>query len=142
MPRKAPTPKLGGYIVRVRKQRGWTRAELARQANIAYTTLRYLETATGEVRTSEDNLKAIADALGETPEERDRHFELMLILAGYKTVPSKDADDRKRRISKLLESYPHLERSLELVLDRGDKEEIDQLAYTLEVNEQLRKRKG
>jgi transcriptional regulator with XRE-family HTH domain len=142
MAQRTGTPRLGGYIVRVRTQRGWTRAELARQAGLSYTTLRYLEKATGVVRTSEDNLKAIADALGTTQEERDRHYELMLVLAGYKTVPSKNGDDRQRRISKLLESYKNLERVIERILDRGDPDEIDQLAATLEINEQLRKRKN
>ena len=123
----------GRFVIGARKRRGWSRAELARQSGLPYTTLRNIEQAKKDVRTNEVHLRALANALGEDGQERDDLFEQMHILAGYLTVPSKDASDRDRRMLANLSAFPQLKKSLEELLRRGDLDEIDRANTALEV---------
>lgn len=131
---------LGNYIVKARKQRGWTRAELARHANMPYTTLRNIEASKTDVHTSEENLKALADALGETAFEQETKFAQMRVLAGYLVVGSKDTSDADRRLLANLAAHPNLRKSLEKLLARGNAAEIDRALTVLEVTDALRGR--
>lgn len=127
------TSELGRFIIRAREGRGWDRAALARATNIPYTTLRNLEESKTDVQTSEDNLKKMADAIGQNEEERARLFAEMRVLAGYLVVTSQDVADRDRRLLANLASYPQLKKALESILAVGDQEEIDRALTALEV---------
>lgn len=127
------TSELGRFIIRAREGRGWDRAALARTADIPYTTLRNIEESKTDVQTSEDNLKKMADAIGQDEEERARLFAEMRVLAGYLVVSSHDLADRDRRLLANLASYPQLKKALESILAGGDQEEIDRALTALEV---------
>lgn len=124
---------LGQRIRTAREQRGWSRAELARSADIPYTTLRNIEMRPGGVRTSEENLKKIADAL-------ELSFDQLRILAGYLLTPSLDDNDRERRMLVQIEANPRLHRALKSMLKRSDAREIDMAATYLEWIEDQRHR--
>lgn len=119
--------------MRAREARGWDRAELARVTNIPYTTLRNIEESQTDVRTTEENLQKIADAVGQDDTERLHHFSEMRVLAGYLVVASRDVNERDRRLLANLNAYPNLRSSLEKLLSEGDQEEIDRANTALEV---------
>jgi len=131
----------GRYIIRARERRGWHRADLARKSGVPYTTLRHIETAKKDVQTSEVHLRALANALGETDIERDDMFEMMRILAGYLAAPSKDADDRDRRLLANIDAFPQLRRSLEELFRTGDAAEIDRANDAIELARRITARR-
>lgn len=133
---------LSRYVIRARERRGWSRAELARQAEIPYTTLRNIEDAVKDVRTDEANLLAIAGAIGEDEQDQIDMFEQMRVLAGYHTVASQDTSERDKRLLANIAAYPHLRTSLEELLTRGDAEEIDRANTAIEVARHLHARRS
>jgi len=128
---------LARYIIRAREKRGWDRAELARAANIPYTTLRHIEESQTDVRTDESNLKAIADAIGTDDAERLLYFTEARVLAGYHVVASQDVAEQDQRLLANLSAYPQLRKALDRMLADGNQEEIDRALTALEVSRQL-----
>jgi transcriptional regulator with XRE-family HTH domain len=131
MTKKKPSP-LSRYVIRARERRGWTRAELARKAELPYTTLRNVEAAEKNVHTAEENLLKIAGALAEAEQDQVDMFEQMRILAGYHIIASQDASERDIRLLANIDAYPNLRASLEELFSRGDAEEIDSANTALE----------
>lgn len=131
MAKKKPAP-LGRYIVRAREQHGWDRADLSREANIPYTTLRNIETAQKSVHTEEANLLAIAGALADNEQEQIDMYEQMRILAGYQVLASKDVSERDMRLLANIAAYPQFRSSLEELFKHDDAEEVDRANTALE----------
>lgn len=124
---------LGKRIRRARDAKGWSRSELSRRTNIAGTTLRHIEESKKNVRTSEGNLRAIADAL-------DLPYEELRILAGYQVAPSPNIAEANHRLMLQLEAYPQFKRAIRTLIERGDAQEIDAAAEYLEFQQQHRRR--
>jgi transcriptional regulator with XRE-family HTH domain len=91
---------LGMYVRRRRMQRGWTVAELSRQSNIPYGTLRNIEQNTKPVKPKESTIRALAEAL----EEEDA--DILFALAGYGIPISPTAESRQHSIDVLLAGHP------------------------------------
>lgn len=138
---KTKASPLGKYIIRARDGRGWNRAELARQADIPYTTLRNIEASEKSVHTTEENLLAVAGALGSTEQEQIDMFEQMRILAGYHVVASQDASERDLRLLANIAAYPQLRTALEELFKRGDSDEVDSANTALEFARHLHGRR-
>jgi transcriptional regulator with XRE-family HTH domain len=107
------------------EEKGWTRNELSRRTSIPYSTLANIDTSEQTVHTSEDNIKAIAQAL-------DIPHEELRILAGYAVMPSPTLDEASQRLATQLQSFPQLQRAITTLLGRGDKGEIDEASAYLE----------
>jgi transcriptional regulator with XRE-family HTH domain len=129
--------QLGLYIVRRRAQLGWTRADLARKADIPYSTLQYIEEhkpSKKPVKPQEETLRKIATALGEEDDSQLR------ILAGYDVKMSADISERAKRIDALLTVAPRWGAALLSVQDLSEAEQ-DQALTVLEVHLELVKRR-
>lgn len=120
----SPSP-LAIKIIRAREKLGMTRADLWRKSGVPYTTLRNIETSDHTVKTDEENLQRIAEAL-EVP------FDELRILAGYLLDASPTEEQRERRIAAQLATHPHLSRALDTLLRRNNPKEIDKAATYLE----------
>jgi transcriptional regulator with XRE-family HTH domain len=131
------TTTVGEMIKRARGRKGWNRMELSRATNIPHTTLRNIERAQSSVKTSEENLEKIAQAL-------ELNYDELRILAGYLTVPSNGDEHRKARLNAQIAAHPRLETALKSILERGDPEEIDEAAAVLEAHQEviLRRRRN
>lgn len=83
-PRKKaePTP-LGNHIIRKRKQRGWTRADLARETKLPYGTVRNVEQGYSK-KPDEQIIRAIIAVLDDIDEG------VAFALAGYGDIPKRD----------------------------------------------------
>lgn len=80
MPRKTVEPtQLGNHIIRRRKKKEWSTADLARQAGIPYTTLRNIEKGASK-KPDEQILRAIITALG-------LDEGVVFAYAGYGDIP-------------------------------------------------------
>lgn len=132
---QSPSP-LGEYITRARELQGMSRKDLHLKTGIAYTTLRNIELEPVAVKTSEENLRKIADVV----ERVD--FDEMRILAGYFVDASETKEVQDQRIMTLLNINPNLKRSLTRILERGDQMEIDRAAHLLEVHYQVERRRS
>lgn len=86
MPRKvaAPTP-LGNHIIRRRRMRGWTTADLARESELSYSTVRNIEKGSSH-KPEEWVLRAIVRAL-------DCNESVVFGLAGYGDIPQRTPED-------------------------------------------------
>lgn len=124
---------LGKRIRRARDVKGWSRSELSRRTNIPGTTLRHIEESKKSVKTSEENLRTLADAL-------DLPYEELRILAGYQVVPSPNIEEANHRLMLQLEAYPQFKRAIRTLIERGDAQEIDAAAEYLEFQQQHRRR--
>ena len=109
---------LGQRIRRGREALGMSRRQLAKDADIPYSTLSNIETSLTPVRTNEEHLKRISQVL-------DIPFDQLRILAGYLLAPSSDHGERRKRLLAMIEAKPRLERALKAILSRGDAHEID-----------------
>jgi transcriptional regulator with XRE-family HTH domain len=100
--------QLGVYVVLHRRRRGWSRAELARQANLPYTTIRNIEKSERAMKPHEETIHALATAL-----ECDEGE--MRIVAGYQTVASLSAEVRNLRAEALLRADERLRAAVEAI---------------------------
>ena len=116
---------LGKRIRQALHARGWTRRELSRHTDIPYSTLANIDTSEQTVRTSEANIKSIAAALNIPHEE-------LRILAGYAVSSSTSLDEATQRLATQLHSFPGLQRAIDTLIGRGDKEEIDEATAYLD----------
>lgn len=82
MPRRTATPTpLGNHIIRRRTSRGWTTADLAREADLSYSTVRNIEKGASR-KPEEWILRALVRAL-------DNHEGVVFALAGYGDLPER-----------------------------------------------------
>ncbi len=117
---------LGIKIRRARDQRGWSRRQLALEADIPYTTLSNIEEPKRKkpVRTGEINLKKLATTL-------ELDVDELRILAGYLNNHSATLDEAREQLAIELSAHRNLEKPLKNILRRGDRQEIDQVAEFL-----------
>lgn len=126
---------LSEYIARARKKKGWDRMALSVKTGVPYSTLRHIELAPHTVRTSEQNLRKIADAL-------DVSFDELRVLAGYLINSSTSDEAAAQKLTAQLEAYPELKKAITTLLDRGDRAEIDRAATVLEVHRRVEQSRG
>lgn len=126
---------LGGYVKRRREQKGWSRAELARQSNIPYSTLSNIERNENKVKPKEETLRALAVALEEEDDSQLR------TLAGYDIVVSNGVTERAKRIDALLTVAPRWEKVLKAIQEEYTSEEQDEALTNLEIHRELVRRR-
>ena len=126
---------LGGYVKRRREQRGWSRAELARQSNVPYSTLSNIERNENKVKPQEETLRALADALGEEDDTQLR------ALAGYDIKVSNGASERAIRFDALIAVAPRWEKVLKSIQEEYTPEEQDEALTNLEIHRELVRRR-
>lgn len=99
MPRRTATPTpLGNHIIRRRTSRGWTTADLAREADLSYSTVRNIEKGASR-KPEEWILRALIRAL-------DNDEGVMFGLAGYGTIPERTAEQVSIALDELGEEAP------------------------------------
>ena len=114
---------LGKLIIRLRDARGWTRVDLANASGVPNTTLRNIEQGLRSKKPKEENVLAIAAALG-------HDGEVMRVLAGYGPAPKRNHDQIIVELDALGEKAPLWKDAL----DRAIREmSDDDLALTLDV---------
>ncbi len=97
-PRKKATPTpLGNHIIRRRKAKGWTTADLAGKSGLSYSTVRNVEKG-NSVKPSEAVLRAIIAAL-----ECDEG--VIFAYAGY-NIPKRSQEERDAMFDDLGERAP------------------------------------
>lgn len=121
---------LAEYIKRGRDHKGWDRQKLSDATDIPYSTLRHIELAPHTVRTSEENLRKIADAL-------EVSFDELRVLAGYLVNSSTTDAAAAAQLTAQLAAYPQLKKAITTLLERGDRAEIDRAATVLEVHRRV-----
>lgn len=127
--------KLGNYIKQRRDRLGWTRADLARESNVPYTTIRNIENNKRDVKPEEPTLEALAAAFSEDP-------VMLKILAGYTAQINGDVSTFAQRIDALRKSSPRWEKALNAIQNDMTLEEQGQALSALEIHiEQVRQRK-
>lgn len=98
-PRKTIEPtQLGNHIIRRRKKKDWSTADLAREANIPYTTLRNIEKGASK-KPDVRILRAIIKALG-------LDEGVVFAYAGYGTLPTMSRDELTVSLDALGEVAP------------------------------------
>lgn len=123
--------ELGGYIVRRREQKGWSRMHLSKTSGVPYSTLSNIEKNKNKVKPLEETLHALAVAL---EEESDAQLR---VLAGYDIVRSADVSERAQRIDALLKVAPRWEKILKAIQEEYTPEEQDEAVTQLEVHREL-----
>jgi transcriptional regulator with XRE-family HTH domain len=99
---------LGNHIIRLRNARGWTRVDLAAAAGVPHTTIRNIEKGQRSKKPQEQTIRAIAAALG-------NDADVMLVLAGYGTIPSRTPDQVMVELDALGEIAPRWKDAIERV---------------------------
>jgi transcriptional regulator with XRE-family HTH domain len=98
-PRKAPLPtQLGNHIIRRRKLKGWDTAQLARAAELPYSTVRNVEKGYSR-KPDEVILRALIKAL-----ECDEG--VVFAYAGYGNIPNYTPEELTVRLNELGEEAP------------------------------------
>lgn len=132
MPSQLNMNPLGMYITRRRTRRGWSIAELSRQANVPYGTLRNIEQKKVPVKPMETTIRALATALAEQGQEQEE-LDMLLTLAGYGIRISQSAEVRRHSIDVLLETRPEWRKELEWIQNEMTPEQQDQALQALRV---------
>lgn len=122
---------LGDYVVRRREQRGWSRAELARQSGVPYSTLSNIERNEHKVKPKEETLRALAVALGEEDDSQLR------VLAGYDIVTSNGPSELAKRVEALATVAPGWKKILRDIQEMYTPEEQHEALTNLEVHREL-----
>lgn len=130
--RKRAMSPLGMYIKRKREQRGWTIADLSRQSNVPYGTIRNIEQNPRPVKPQEETLRALALAL-----EDDGDDMLLRTLAGY-GIPKNGAAERNHIIDGLVTAHQGWREMLHNIAERTP-EEQDHMLQVLRVYDRLPK---
>lgn len=123
---------LGMYIKRKREQRGWTIADLSRQSNVPYGTIRNIEQNKKSVKPQEETLRALAIAL-----EDDGNDVLLRTLAGY-GIPKNGTVERNHIVDGLLAAHEGWRKMLHNIAERTP-EEQDHMLQVLQVFERMSK---
>jgi transcriptional regulator with XRE-family HTH domain len=89
-------------ITKLRRQKGWTQAELATRAGLSRATVQRLENG---YKTGPEPVKAIATALGVAPEElqiEPNPFALIALAFGLEPEELRQNTDRAQRLREVL----------------------------------------
>ncbi len=98
-PRKNPLrTQLGNHIIRRRTLKGWTTADLAREAELPYSTVRNVEKGYSK-KPDEVILRALIKAL-------DCSEDVVFAYAGYGTIPNYTLDELTMRFNDLGDDAP------------------------------------
>ena len=124
---------LGMYIKRRREQHGWTLAELSRQANLPYGTVRYIEQHDKPVKPQEVTVRALSAAL------KEESPDILFALAGYGIPLSETVESRNMVVDGLMESHPEWRDMLHHIAERMTPEEQDRALQVLRVYTRLPK---
>jgi transcriptional regulator with XRE-family HTH domain len=123
---------LGMYITRRRTRRNWSMAELGRQADVPYGTLRNIEQKTLPVKPLETTIRKLAAALAEKGQEQEE-LDMLLALAGYGIPISQSAEVRQHTLDVLLESHPEWKKELLVIQNEMTPAQQDQALQALRV---------
>ena len=118
---------LGMYIKRRREQRGWSLAELSRQANLPYGTVRYIEQHPKPVKPQEITIRALAAVL------EDDGPDILFALSGYGIPMSETVEERNQAIDALIAIREDWRDMLQHIAERLTPEEQDQALQVLRV---------
>ncbi len=122
-PRRSPLPtQLGNHIIRRRKIKGWTTADLAREAELSYSTVRNVEKGYSR-KPDEVVLRALIKALG-------CNEEVVFAYAGYGDIPKYTHEELVVRLDELGEVAPLWRAAIEDVKSYMTPEEQNQ-AYAV-----------
>ena len=122
-PRKQPTPtQLGNHIIRRRKLKGWTTADLAREAELSYSTVRNVEQGYSR-KPDEAILRALIKAL-------DCSEGVVFAYAGYGDIPTYTPEELTVRLDALGEVAPKWKDAIKGVIEYMTAEEQNQ-AYAV-----------
>lgn len=124
---------LGMYVKRRRTQLGWSLAELSRQSNIPYGTIRNIEQNKKPVKAQEVTIRALATALKEDSPD------ILFALAGYGIPMSQSVETRNQVVDGLIASRPEWREMLHHIAQRMTPEEQDQALQVLRVYTRLSK---
>lgn len=114
---------LGNHIIRRRKKKGWKRADLAREADIPYTTLRNIETGVSK-KPQEEVLRTISRTI-----ESDEG--VVLALAGYGEIPHRTQEELTVSLDEFGESAPMWKDVLEKAKHRMTPEDQERVLTVL-----------
>lgn len=105
-PRRNPTPtQLGNHIIRRRKILGWSTADLARAADLSYSTVRNVEKGYSR-KPDEVVLRALIKAL-------DCNEGVVFAYAGYGDIPHYTPEELTVRLDELGEEAPRWRQAIE-----------------------------
>jgi len=106
MPRKNPMPtQLGNHIIRRRKLKGWTTADLARESELSYSTVRNVEKGYSR-KPDEVILRALIKAL-------DCNEGVVFAYAGYGDIPQYTPQELTVRLDDLGDEAPRWREAIE-----------------------------
>ena len=106
MPRKNPMPtQLGNHIIRRRKLKGWTTADLARESELSYSTVRNVEKGYSR-KPDEVILRALIKAL-------DCNEGVVFAYAGYGDIPQYTPEELTVRLDDLGHDAPRWQEVIE-----------------------------
>jgi hypothetical protein len=116
-------------------------AELGRQADVPYGTLRNIEQKKNPVKPQEMTLRALAASLAEEGHEQEE-LDMLFALAGYGIQISPSAEVRQHSIDVLLETRPDWRKELEWVQNEMTPEQQDQALEVLRVFNRMQSGRG
>lgn len=121
--RKRPSPtQLGNHIIRRRKIKGWSTADLARETELPYSTVRNVEKGFSR-KPDEGILRALIHAL-------DCNEGVVFAYAGYGEIPQYSPDELVVRLDALGETAPRWRDAIEGVKNDMTPDEQNQ-AYAV-----------
>lgn len=124
MPRKTATPTpLGNHIIRRRKGRGWSTADLAREAELSYSTVRNIEQGFSR-KPEEWILRALIRAL-------DNNEGVVFALAGYGNIPARTPEQILVALDELGEVAPLWREAIDRVKNEMTPEQQNQALTVL-----------
>jgi transcriptional regulator with XRE-family HTH domain len=122
-PRKSPLPtQLGNHIIRRRKLKGWTTADLARESELSYSTVRNVEKGYSR-KPDEVVLRALIKAL-------DCNEDVVFAYAGYGNIPQYTPEELVVHLDELGDVAPLWRAAIEDVKSYMTPEEQNQ-AYAV-----------
>ncbi len=122
-PRKNPLPtQLGNHIIRRRKLKGWSTADLARESELPYSTVRNVEKGYSR-KPDEVILRALTKAL-------DCNEGVVFAYAGYGDIPSYSPEELVVHLDALGDVAPKWRDAIERVKSEMTPDEQNQ-AYAV-----------
>lgn len=134
-PRATVTPtQLGNHIIRRRKSKGWTTAELARSANLSYSTVRNIEKGFSR-KPEEAILLAISAAL-------ECNDEVVLTYAGYGKMPQYTPEEMSVNLAALGEVAPLWREAIQAIAEMTPEEQNQAYAVLMAQLDAARRRRS
>lgn len=133
-PRKNPMPtQLGNHIIRRRKIKGWSTAELAREAELSYSTVRNVEKGYSR-KPDEVILRALSKAL-------DCNEAVVFAYAGYGDIPKYTPEELTVRLDALGDEAPRWKQAIEGIEEMSPAEQNQAYAVLMAQLEAARSRR-